>query len=85
MKCRKSIRWLAVVMVLATLVCVAWQREDYSIYQLRVNTIRGANDTDTITIVNPVTITGAATFSTNISVAGTATFTGPQSLEQGRR
>ena len=78
MKQRSKMQVLG-VLVVAALALVAWDRNEMSIYQLRVNTIRGANDTDTITIVNPLTITGAQTFtgamtaSTTLGVTGVAT------------
>jgi len=57
MKQRSKMRVFG-VLVVAALALVAWDRNEMSIYQLRVNTVRGANDTDTITIVNPVALTG---------------------------
>ena len=58
MKQRSKMQVLG-VLVVAALALVAWDRNEMSIYQLRVNTVRGANDTDTITIVNPVKFSSA--------------------------
>ena len=73
MKCRKSLRVVGGLVVVACLALVAWDRNEMSIYQLRVNTIRGANDTDTITIVNPTTHSGAVTLSGGQTITGDLT------------
>lgn len=69
MKCRKSIRVLGLLVVFMSLFGIAWDRAETSIFQLRVSTIRGANDTDAITIVNPVTFSGAPTVTGTLTVS----------------
>ena len=75
MKKRSKMRVFGVLAVLA-LALVAWDRNEMSIYQLRVNTLRGNNDTDAITIVNPVSFTGEATVDGKYAVTGGDATTG---------
>jgi len=60
-------------MVAACLTLVAWERNEYTVYQLRVNNIRAGSNGGTVTITDPITFSGAVSLGAALIVTGDLT------------
>jgi len=76
MKFRKYMRLIGMLVVAVSLFCVAWNREEFTIYLLRVGSVRGGSNGDTITIVDPVSFTGEAAVDGKYTIVGGDATTG---------
>jgi len=80
MKCKRSIRVLGLLAIMVSLMCVAWNREEYTIYLLRVNNIRGGTNGATITLTDPVSCSSTFAVVGAQTVTGAFTVTGDTTL-----